>query len=314
MTRLFLILSAAFLFSHCTPRPSYYQQARPDYTAKYADQREPGSKLVSAWYHYTIEQLPSGEYVKKDFYPDTKQLTHFTTFSDKDLKNKHGKFKVNWDDGSPSMEGNYAGNKKHGEWVVHHRSSRTIEQYSMGDKTGTWLTYDTSEVLIAEYRYAADKKNGLFKVWDSEGQIKKEGEYKEDELVWEKDHQADTTAKKEDFQPVEVQPYFIGAACQDMEDDEKKKCNERAMLTFIYSNIKYPAKCRELGIDGMALVEFVVEKDGSINEVRSRRGICKEIKDECLRVVNMMPNWTPGYQQGKPVRVQFTLPVRFKLE
>ena len=86
------------------------------------------------------------------------------------------------------------------------------------------------------------------------------------------------------------------------------------MLQFIYGNIKYPALARQYGIEGMAIVKFVVEKDGSITNVESVRGICNEIRDECIRVVKLMPRWDYGMQRGKPVRVQFNLPVKFKLE
>jgi protein TonB len=57
-----------------------------------------------------------------------------------------------------------------------------------------------------------------------------------------------------------------------------------------------------------------VEKDGSITNVHAFKGICMAIKNECERVVGMMPKWEPGMQKGKPVRVFFTLPIKFKLQ
>jgi protein TonB len=88
---------------------------------------------------------------------------------------------------------------------------------------------------------------------------------------------------------------------------------EAAMLKFIYDNIKYPSIARENGVEGMVVVSFVVEKDGSISDARIARDIGAGCGQEAVRVVNMMPKWNPGKQRGRPVRVQFNLPVKFKL-
>lgn len=89
---------------------------------------------------------------------------------------------------------------------------------------------------------------------------------------------------------------------------------EAAMLKFIYSNIKYPPIARENGVEGTAYVTFVVEKDGSITDVKVVRDIGAGCGEEAVRVVKMMPKWNPGKQRGRPVRVQFNLPVKYKLE
>lgn len=115
------------------------------------------------------------------------------------------------------------------------------------------------------------------------------------------------------FKVVEDNPAFPG--CEDIRDKvEKKKCAEEKMLQFIYGNIKYPAIARENGVEGMVVVSFVVEKDGSITGATVLRDIGAGCGQEALRVVNQMPKWEPGKQRGRPVRVQFNLPVRFKLE
>ena len=71
---------------------------------------------------------------------------------------------------------------------------------------------------------------------------------------------------------------------------------------------------KESGIQGMVYVTFVVERDGSITDVRVLRGIGGGCDEEAIRVVSAMPKWTPGKQRGKPVRVQYNLPVRFTLQ
>ncbi|MBC8173775.1 MAG: energy transducer TonB, partial [Chitinophagales bacterium] len=71
---------------------------------------------------------------------------------------------------------------------------------------------------------------------------------------------------------------------------------------------------KENGIEGTVYVQFVVEKDGSITDVKVVRGIGGGCNEEAMAKVKAMPKWTPGKQQGKPVRVSFTLPVKFKLQ
>lgn len=120
---------------------------------------------------------------------------------------------------------------------------------------------------------------------------------------------------KEDeiFKVVEDNPAFPG--CEGISDKaEKKRCADEKMLQFIYSNIKYPAIARENGVEGMAVIKFVVEKDGSITSPEIARDIGAGCGAEALRVVQMMPKWEPGKQRGRAVRVQFNLPVKFKLE
>ena len=90
------------------------------------------------------------------------------------------------------------------------------------------------------------------------------------------------------------------------------------LLEFIYKNIKYPAIARENGVEGTAVVQFVVETDGSITDAKVVRDPGAQTGSEALRVVNLMKNkgiqWIPGKQRGRAVRVQFNLPVRFRLE
>jgi periplasmic protein TonB len=86
-----------------------------------------------------------------------------------------------------------------------------------------------------------------------------------------------------------------------------------AMINFIKKNLRYPASARRMGVDGTVYVQFVVSKDGSINEVKTIRGISADCDREAERVVKAMPAWKPGRQNGKPVFVRFVLPIKFKL-
>ena len=87
-----------------------------------------------------------------------------------------------------------------------------------------------------------------------------------------------------------------------------------ALMSWLSQNIKYPTVAAENGISGRVIVQFVVERDGSITDVRVARGVDPYLDKEATRVVKMMPNWIPGKQNGSPVRVKYTVPVVFKLQ
>ena len=99
-----------------------------------------------------------------------------------------------------------------------------------------------------------------------------------------------------------------------VEDPPEFPGGQDAMMQFIYSNITYPAEAKDAGIDGMCVISFVVEKDGSLSNVEVVRDIGGGCGAECERVVNSMPNWKPGKERGEAVKVEFNLPVRFKLQ
>jgi len=105
--------------------------------------------------------------------------------------------------------------------------------------------------------------------------------------------------EEEVFHVVETQPEYPGG--------------ENAMLKFIKDNLVYPESAKKNGVEGVVYVNFIIEKDGSISNVKVLRGISAECDNEIIRVVNLMPNWSPGMQRGRPVRVYFNLPFRFKL-
>ena len=86
------------------------------------------------------------------------------------------------------------------------------------------------------------------------------------------------------------------------------------LMKFIQKTIKYPAMAKENGITGTVYVQFVVDQNGEVVDVTVVRGAAsKDLDQEATRVIKALPKWTPGKQTGKPVRVQFTLPIKFVL-
>lgn len=86
------------------------------------------------------------------------------------------------------------------------------------------------------------------------------------------------------------------------------------LMRYLSTNIKYPTIPQENGVQGKVTVQFVVNKDGSIVDVKVLRGVDPYLDKEAVRVISSMPRWKPGKQRGVPVRCKFTVPVTFKLK
>lgn len=102
------------------------------------------------------------------------------------------------------------------------------------------------------------------------------------------------------FDIVEQQPLFPGGPA--------------ALMKYLSDNTKYPVVAQENGVQGRVTVQFVVEKDGSISDVHVLRGVDPSLDKEAVRVVKSMPRWTPGKQNGITVRVNYRVPVLFRLQ
>jgi TonB family protein len=89
---------------------------------------------------------------------------------------------------------------------------------------------------------------------------------------------------------------------------------QASLLRFLSGNTKYPESAKKHKIEGMIIVQFIVEKNGSLTNLLIVKGLGYGCDEETLRLVRMMPKWQPGYQKGKPVRVRFNLPIRFKIK
>ena len=119
------------------------------------------------------------------------------------------------------------------------------------------------------------------------------------------------------YRVVQKMPLFPGCDKIDEYSETLRNCANQKMLEFIYQNIKYPKAARKAGIEGVAVVGFLVEKDGTISDAEILRNPGEGTGEEALRVVNLMAEqhikWIPGRQDGKAVNVNFNLPVKFKL-
>jgi TonB family protein len=112
---------------------------------------------------------------------------------------------------------------------------------------------------------------------------------------------------------VDEMPRFPG--CEEITEIEKRdKCAQNKLLTFIYSNIKYPAEARKAGIQGKVIIKYVVQKDGTVAKARIEREIGGGCGEAALKVINALPKMIPGTKDGKAVDVEMVIPVQFKLD
>lgn len=112
----------------------------------------------------------------------------------------------------------------------------------------------------------------------------------------------------------EVMPRFKIGKKKDATEEEIKKAADAALINFVSKNVKYPAVARENGIQGTVVVRFVVEKDGSVSNIEVLREPGFGLGEEAKRVVERMPKWERvGRQNGRNVKVYFTMPIKFKL-
>lgn len=98
----------------------------------------------------------------------------------------------------------------------------------------------------------------------------------------------------------EIEPAYPGGAAE--------------LMKFISENIEYPEMAREMNEQGRVYVQFIVERDGSLTKVEVIRGVTESLDREAIRVMRLMPKWTPGESDGKIVRVRMRLPIQFRLD
>ena len=114
------------------------------------------------------------------------------------------------------------------------------------------------------------------------------------------DYGDEDTGENEIFDWVEEHPSFPGG--------------EKKMREWLLKNLKYPTLAKENGVQGNVFMEFVVSKDGTIQNVKVIRSVESSLDKEATRVIKAMPKWKPGKQRGKPVNVRFRLPIVFRLK
>lgn len=313
--RLVLALFVSTLFYSClVPPATTYKVVVPEETLmRYRKFIPSDERITSSSYQKVVTELPDGSTRVRLYYPDKYQCIQETTYAPNDNTVLHGTYKEWWDDGYKKTDGNYVDGKKADKWSYYNLKDGLLNSevnYKNDKKEGQEIFYD-NEKIKSSYSYQYGVKEGDFIVYDSLGTVTNQGIYKSD-TIFSQSLQVESM-DAENFKIVQEMPMFD--PCTEVSEMEARKtCAQKKMLIFIYSNLKYPADARERDIEGTARIRYIVEKDGSIKDISVIRGVCSSIEKECIRVIEAMPKWVPGMQNGEPVKVQFNLPIKFKLQ
>lgn len=209
--------------------------------------------------------------------------------------NGTGLLKRYYSNGSIFSEVEYTNSQLNGTARLYNKNGKpgSVLNFVNGKASGRQTEYDTEGIADAEGEAANGFKTGK---WTS---------YYKGGRSFEKEY-AETDSIKV-FVPVyypplpiqEMMPYAQGG--------------EAGMMQFIIYNVEYPQKAKNKGISGAVYVTFVIDKKGKVKDARILRGVSQELDEEAMRVINSMPPWTPGFQGGFPVNVQFNLPIKYRL-
>ena len=172
------------------------------------------------------------------------------------------------------------------------------------EEMGQYVKTDLRDIIIIHLKPGA--------------KIDKSKNYDEKIKINSKEKSSDTESQGEVFKVVEEMPRFPGCEENGLSKEELSKCAQTKMLEHIYMNIKYPAAARKAGIQGQSVVQFIIETDGSVSNINIIRDIGGETAEAVTKVVESMnqmdKKWIPGKRKGKNVRVQYLLPIKFKLD
>jgi TonB family protein len=311
MKIIYIYLLLFFSFYSCSTIPKQ-GAGNARFAGRYAAQLDPGEEEIWGSYQEVATRRANGTYARRMFFPETYKLTSFQTFTDPALRNAEGPYRFYSDMGELRVEGQYTADERTGTWLSYQpETGQLLERgdYVAGKKEGEWTSFDKAARKSEAATYSAgDLVREI--TYDSTGVVKNDIRYVEGEVV-----EVLAGEKPALSRLVERMPLFAG--CGDYTEatyEEVKRCADRSMLEFIYGSIRYPARARNNEVEGMGIISFVVEKDGSVGELKVVRGLNVDISQEMIRVASMMPDWIPGRVDGKNVRVQFNLPVKFKLE
>lgn len=293
-------------------------------------------KIIETDYVSFITKKEDGGYVQRKFYGNV--LVSEIEYANKALKIKNGINKIYHINGKLKIDINYVNDRIEGELVNYYDTGKqkSSTQYINGEKNGKAYGYDESGTMNASYIFKNDKEieprvyyyedgakkmtldidspalekygyqlnyaayySGKFELFDSIGNKVCDGKYEEGELVNSNCSKEVLLSEKIIF-PVEEMPQFPGG--------------DTEMFKFLFGKINYPVVAKNNDVQGLVVLNFNVLKDGSITDIKILRGIDPSIAEEAVRVLKLMPKWIPGKVDGKPVKVSYKLPVRFKLE
>ena len=157
--------------------------------------------------------------------------------------------------------------------------------------------WDTEDKLYWEESLKNGELHGDFIVYWDNGIVKRKEKYLDGKFI--EGNCFNKKGKKIRYFEFEKMPEYRGGMSK--------------LYTYLTSKLKYPEDARQLFIQGIVLVEFVIEKDGRVSNVQVKKTVFDSLDEEAVRVVSNMPKWKPGMSDNKPVRCYFHIPIQFSL-
>ncbi len=152
--------------------------------------------------------------------------------------------------------------------------------------------------LKSEIDYSYNSFNGLIVTYWKNGQLKRKDVFEKDKFI--EGVCYDSLGSVVEYFPYEKMPQYPGG--------------DQMLFRYLSQNVRYPVEAQKYGIQGRVIVQFIVDRDGSIDDIEVVRSIDPSLDYEAKRVIKNMPLWEPGIQDGEKVRVKYTMPVNFRLQ
>lgn len=239
------------------------------------DNWESATENDFTFYRKSVE-LSKSKWLVLDYYKQGNlQMSGF--YTDSSISIENGNFSYFYENGNLESRGQYINGKHEKEW------------------TYWWSNGDINKSGF----YKEDKKTGIWKWYKDNGQICSKELLKSDSLVSATFYDESGKVISINKIPVEVMPEFPGGTSK--------------MYKYLSKKLKYPKQMRRQGIQGIVKLTFIITNQGQVEGVRVLESVHPKIDQEAIRVINKMPDWSPGKQHNREVRVQFNLPIRFKL-
>ena len=278
-----------------------YQESSDEYRRKFSFELDSAEKVTRYGYYYVVSNVPGGFRVRV-FHPELKTLTEEKHYSTAALTLLHGEYKSWWDDGSIREQGFYQYGRKHGIWLEKEpgQGKSASGDYYNHRKEGIWTHLDTNGMVESVYTWKDGERHGKFFLYNTAGEKVNEGLFSNDTLI------------AELFKtPIVNKPYLKN--CDKEIYSDVYSCTDIALPQYVYTELNYPSSAKKNKVQGIAFVQWEIDTDGSVKNLRVPASVSNDIKEEILRVFSRMPDWMPGTKDGVPATMTVSMPINFSL-
>lgn len=277
----------------------YFSQDDPIYKKEFKVDPEAGEKIVRYGNHYVVSKVDPGFRVRV-YNPDLKVLNEIESYSTPALSMRHGEYESYWDDGSIYRQGEYQYGKRHGIWVESEAGGGKSYsgEYINDKREGLWTQLDSNGIKEATYEYHDGLKHGKYYAYDADGKKVNEGLYRSDTLI------------SELFKDVVLRDAVL-VSCDQPNQNRSRACTETSLRQFFSSKVRYPPIAVKNEIEGEVVVQFDIQPDGTLANIRVPLSLSNDIEKELRDAMADLPAWKPATRNGVPYKTTYTLPLNF---